>query len=63
MGSDLEVDRTFLVEVLLVSSTQKFLRAVLHELLPPKFVSNIGLTKGVLCPEKSIRSIRSCTVR
>ncbi len=57
------VDRTFLLEVFLISAAQKFLRAVHHEQLLPKFSSNIRLTKGVLCPEKSIRSIKSSMVR
>ena len=60
---DSQVDRVFLLEVLLISTAQRFLGAVRHEQLPPKFSSNTHLTKGVLCPENSIRSIRSCTVR
>jgi hypothetical protein len=34
-----------------------------HEQIPPKFSSNTRLTKGVLWPEKSIRSIKSNTVQ
>src|SRR2546425_9619011 len=60
---DSHVDRTFLIEVFLVSGAQKFLRARHHEQIPPKFSSNTHLTKGVLWPEKSIRSIKSSTVR
>ena len=60
---DSHVDRTFLIEVFLVSGAQKFLRARHHEQIPPKFSSNTRLTKGVLWPEKSIRSIKSSTVR
>ncbi len=60
---DSHVDRTFLIEVFLVSAAQKILRAVHHEQIPPKFRSNTRLTKGMLCPEKSIRSIKSSTVR
>src|SRR5690348_14095050 len=56
-------DRTFLFEVFLTSAAQKFLRAVHHEQLPPKFSSNSRLAKGMLCPEKSIHSIKSSTVR
>jgi hypothetical protein len=60
---DSHVDRVFLFEVFLISGVQKFLRAVHHEQLPPKFSSYTRLTKGVLCPEKSIRSIKNSTVR
>jgi hypothetical protein len=31
--------------------------------LPPKYGSNTQIPKGALCPEKSIRSIKSSTVR
>jgi hypothetical protein len=48
---DSQVDRAFLVAVLLISTAQKFLGAVRHEQLPPKFSSNTHLAKGVLCPE------------
>ena len=41
----------------------ELLGAVRHEQVPPKFSSNTHLTKGVLCPENSTPSIRSCTVR
>jgi hypothetical protein len=57
------VDRTFLFEVFLMPVAQKFLRAAHHEHVPPKFSSNTCLTKGMLCPEKSIPSIKSSTVR
>jgi hypothetical protein len=57
------VDRTFLIEVFFISAARKFLRAVDHEQLPPKFSPNTRLTKGVLCPEKSIPSIKNSTVR
>jgi hypothetical protein len=60
---DSQVDWTFLIEVFLFSAAKKFFRAVRHEQLPPKFSSNTCLAKGMLCPEKSIRSIKSSTVR
>ena len=60
---DSQVDRAFLIEVSLVSAAQKFLRAVHHEQIPPKFSSNTRLTKGKLWPEKSIHSIKSSMVR
>jgi hypothetical protein len=49
---DSHVDRSFLIEVFLTSAARKFLRAVHHEQILPKFSSNTRLTKGVLCPEK-----------
>jgi hypothetical protein len=58
-----QVDRAFLIEVFLMSGAQKFLRAAHYEQLLPKFGSNTCLTKGVLCPEKLIRSIKGSTVR
>jgi hypothetical protein len=61
--TDSHVDRTFFIEVFLLACAQKFHRAVHHEQAPPKFSSNTCLTKGVLCPEKSIRSIKNSTVR
>ena|SRR5882672_6781322 len=60
---DSQVDRAFLIEVLLTSAAQSFLRAAHHEQLLPKFGTSIRFAKGVLCPEKSIRSIKSSTVR
>src|SRR6266436_1984092 len=60
---DAQVDRTFLLEVSLLSASQKLLRAVHHGRLPPKFSSNTRLTKGKLWPKKSIHSIKSSTVR
>src|SRR6267142_574028 len=57
------VDRTFLFKVFSISAARKFLRAMHDEQLRLKFSSNTRLTKGVLCPEKSIRSIKSSTVR
>jgi hypothetical protein len=60
---DSHVDRTFLFEVFFPPAAQKVLRAVHHEQIPPKFSSNTRLTKGVLWPEKSIRSIKSNTVQ
>src|SRR6267143_1059778 len=60
---DSQVDRTFLLEVSLLSASQKLLRAVHHGRLPPKFSSNTRLTKGKLWPKKSIHSIKSSTVR
>src|SRR5260370_27229679 len=57
------VDRTFLFKVFSISAARKFLRAVHDEQLRLKFRSNTRLTKGVLCPEKSIRSIKSSSVR
>jgi hypothetical protein len=60
---DSDVDRTFLIAVLLVPAAQEFLRAVHHGQTPSKFSANTRLPKGVLCPEKSIRSIKSSTVR
>src|SRR5260370_906666 len=56
--TDSQVDRTFLIEVFLLSAAHRVLRAVHHEQLPPKFSSNTRLTKGVLWPKKSIRSIK-----
>ena len=56
------VDRTFLIEVFFISTAQMFLRAVHHGHLRPKFRSNTCVTKGVLCPKKSIPSIKSSTV-
>jgi hypothetical protein len=43
--ADWQVDRAFLVDVLLISTAQKFLGAVRHEQLPPKFSSNTHLSK------------------
>ena len=60
---DSRVDRTFLIEVFFISTAQLFLRAVHHEQSPPEFSLNTRLTKGVLCLEKSIHSIKSSTVR
>jgi hypothetical protein len=60
---DSHVDRTFLIEVFFISAAQKLLRAVQHEQVPPKFSSNTRLAKGLLCPKKSIRSIKSSTAR
>src|SRR6266566_5103213 len=60
---DSHVDRTFLIEVFLVSAAGQVLRAVHHEQVPPTFSSNTHITGGVLCPKKSIRSIKSSTVR
>jgi hypothetical protein len=60
---DSQVDLAFPVKALLIFAAQKFLGAVHHEQLPPKFSSNTYLSKGVLCPGKSIRSMRNCTVR
>src|SRR6266853_3018512 len=60
---DSQVDRTFLLEVSLLSASAKLLRAVHHGRLPPKFSSNTRLTKGKLWPKKSIHSIKSSTVR
>ncbi len=60
---NLQVDPSFLVEVLLISTVQKLPGAVHQEQRPPKFISNTDFTKGVLCPEKSIRSIRNRTLR
>jgi hypothetical protein len=62
-ATDSHVDRTFFIEVFLIASAQKLHRAVHHEQAPPKFSSSTRLTKGVLCPEKSIRSIKNSTVR
>ena len=56
------VDQTFLIEVFFISVAQMFLQAVHHGHLPPKFRSNTSVTKGVSCPKKSIRSIKSSTV-
>ena len=60
---DSHVDRAFLIAVPLISVAQRFLRAVRHEQIPPKFSSNTRVPKGVLCLEKLIRSIKSSTVR
>jgi hypothetical protein len=59
-ATDSHVDRTFFIEVSLIASAH---RAVHLEQAPPRFSSNTYLTKGVLCPEKSIRSIKNSTVR
>jgi len=56
------VDRTFLIEVFLVSAAWKFFRAMHHEEVPSKFSLNARLTKGVLCPKKLIHSIKNLTV-
>jgi hypothetical protein len=60
---DSHVDRTFLIEVFFISASRDFLKAVHHEQRQPKFSTNTRITKGVLCPEKSIPSIESATVR
>src|SRR5580700_432709 len=60
---DLQVDRTFLIEVFFITCSRSFLRAVHHEQLRPKFISNTRLKKGALCLEKSIRSIKNDMVR
>src|ERR1700726_3413083 len=57
---DSQVDRTIRVEVLLISTAQTFLGAVLHETSAETHLDT-HLTKGVSCPRKSTRSIRSCT--
>ena len=59
---DSHVDRTFLIEVFFISACRNFLKAVHHGQVQPKFSTNTRLTKGVLCPEKSIPSIESSTV-
>ena len=60
---DSHVDRRFLIEVFFISAARKFLQAATHEQLQRKSSSNTRLTKGVLCPERSIPSTKSCTVR
>src|SRR5258708_10031321 len=62
-ATDSHVDRTFFIEVFLIAYDQESHRAVHHEQAPPKFSSNTCLTKGVLCPEKSIRSIKNSTLQ
>lgn len=62
-GADSLIDRVFFIEVFLIAAAQKFYRVVHHAQAPAKFSSNICFTKGVLCPEKSIRSIKNSTVR
>ncbi len=42
--------------------TRGFFERCIMKQTPPKFSSNTRLTKGMLCPEKSIRSIKSSTV-
>ena len=60
---DLQVDRTFLIEVFFIPCGRSFLRVVRHEQLPPQFISNARLKKGASCLEKSIRSIKNDMVR
>ncbi len=55
--------RCFSLKYCSLCMAPRSLGAVLYDQFPPKFRSNTQLTKGVSCPRKSIRSIRSCTVQ
>jgi hypothetical protein len=60
---DSHVDRTFLIEVFFSPLPRIFLKRCIVNNFKPRFSTNTRLTKGVLCPEKSIPSIESSTVR